>query len=242
MTQTAFAQALLDGSAPLPEGLMDPRGRCAQRRFNVYRNNVAVSLRTALEDGFPVIRRIVGEEFFAAMAGLFLRVSPPSSPVLSTYGESFPEFLSTFQPVSHLAYLPDVARLELALRDSYHAADATPIAPDVLADLGLEHLLSRRIQLSPTLRILESHWPILSIWEANVHGKPLRSRLPESVMILRPAFDPQPVLLPRHGAAMVQAVLDGSELGQALSLGSEAEASEVLSLLLKGQAITEILK
>ena len=41
--QATFATALLDARVPLPPGLIDAEGRPAHRRFDVYRNNVAVS-------------------------------------------------------------------------------------------------------------------------------------------------------------------------------------------------------
>ena len=44
-------------------------------------------------------------------AGIFLRQHPPSSPLMMFYGEAFPEFLAGMQQLSHLGYLPDVARL-----------------------------------------------------------------------------------------------------------------------------------
>jgi hypothetical protein len=101
-------------------------GRPAGRRFNVYRNNVAASLTDALATGFPVIAKLLGEEFFRAMAGVFLRAHPPGDPRLQLWGGKFPGFLARFEPVAHLPYLPDMARLELGLRQSYHAADAAP--------------------------------------------------------------------------------------------------------------------
>lgn len=242
MTQASLAQALLEGGFPLPGGLIDPFGRTAERRFNVYRNNVAVGLTAALEDGFPIVRKIVGPEFFAAMAGVFLRAHPPTSPILLRYGSEFPTFLTGFAPVKELAYLPAVARLEYALRESYHSADAPPVSMKDLAALGLENLLTKRVRLAPSLRFLSSNWPVFSIWQANVHDTPLRSTEAETVLVLRPDFDPYPVLLPKSGAEMVQAILEGRPIGQALALGSNVAASALLSILLQGQAITEFVE
>ena len=83
-----FARALLDPEAEVPWGLTDPEGRPAPKRFSVYRNNVASSLTRALEAAFPTVRKLVGDEFFAAMAGVFLRAHPPQSRMLMLYGDA----------------------------------------------------------------------------------------------------------------------------------------------------------
>ena len=61
--QESFTEALLTPEHPVPDGLIDPAGRPAGKRFDVYRNNVAVSLTGALETAFPVIRKLVGDVF-----------------------------------------------------------------------------------------------------------------------------------------------------------------------------------
>lgn len=61
----AFASGLTGGT--LPPGLTAQAPDEAARRFAVYRNNVAVSLLAALADRFPVIERLIGPDFFAAM-------------------------------------------------------------------------------------------------------------------------------------------------------------------------------
>ena len=96
-------------------------------RFAIYRNNVMHSLSQALAQRFPVVQRLVGAEFFAAMAAEFIRAHPPASPVLLLWGGDFAGFLSHFPPVRALPYLPDVARIEHARGQSYHAADIRPL-------------------------------------------------------------------------------------------------------------------
>src|SRR3546814_13139018 len=93
-----FALALLDPERAVPKGLVGPDGEPSARRFAVYRNNVFVGLTDALRAGFPCIVRLVGDDFFAAMARVFAAATPPSSPVLLHYGAEFPDFIASFPP------------------------------------------------------------------------------------------------------------------------------------------------
>lgn len=238
MSEAAFAHALLHPDAPLPAGIVDPDGRPAPKRFAVYRNNVTVSLIKALETGFPVVQKLVGEAFFAAMARQFVLNHPPRSRIMMLYGEEFAEFLSSFAPVSELAYLPDVARLEQAIRESYHSADGLAMPPDALMSTSEAELLSARLKLVPSLRLIRSDWPVYSIWSANMNGGPPPVMRPEDVVVLRPDFDPRPALLPLGGGAFIAGCLAGNRFAECLSGADETlDMAALLGLLISGQAI-----
>ena len=68
-----------------------------------------IGLTEALEAAFPVVRKLVGDEFFRAMAGVYLRTHPPKTPLMMFYGEAMPQFLSRFGPTKKFGYLPDIA-------------------------------------------------------------------------------------------------------------------------------------
>ena len=91
--QAAFAAALLDPQLPCPDGLCSANGADPASRFSVYRNNVQSSLINALADSYPVVQQLVGEDFFRAMAAVFVQQHPPETPLMSRYGEALPAFL-----------------------------------------------------------------------------------------------------------------------------------------------------
>lgn len=246
MTRLAeFGTALLNPDLAQPEGLVSPSGAPAGKRFDVYRNNVAVSLTEALETGFPVIRKLVGDDFFKAMAGVHLRQSPPKSPLLMLYGEDFPGFLASFPPVAHLPYLPDVAQLELALRRAYHAADATPFDASVLQTLPTERLMAARLTLAPAVQIVGADYPIHGIWRANTQaGAPAPEPRGESVIVTRPDFDPMVDPLDPAALRFCTALLNNETFGMALEQagadGSELDLGATLGLLLSRGAISSL--
>ncbi len=231
--------ALLDPSAAVPDGLVDVAGRSAGKRFDVYRNNVVVSLSEALAVGFPVIEKLVGPTFFSAMAGVFVRAQPPVSPVLAMYGAQFAAFLESFPPVAHLPYLADTARLEYALREAYHAADARPAAPERLQD---PRLLDARLTLAPSTRLIVSPYPIHAIWRANTEpGAPQARGGAEAVLVTRPDWDPKPVTVTPQAARFLSAILDGETFGAALEAAGEGlDLAALLTLLIGTKSITRI--
>ncbi|MCE8007987.1 DNA-binding domain-containing protein [Aestuariivita sp.] len=242
VSQSAFRSALLDGAEPVPDGLIDGLKRPAGRRYNVYRNNVAVSLTEALREGFPVVTKLLGQQNMDGLAGLFLRAHPPQSPLMMFYGASFPAFVAQMPQLQHLGYLGDVARLELALRSSYHAADTAPIDPATLGSLTPKALMAARLTLAPAVRHLRSIWPVHSLWRFNTEpGAPKPKPQAEDVVILRPEFDPMPHLLPAGGGAFIDALRTGATLGAAhdaaLAETPQFDLTPVLALLIDGGAI-----
>ncbi len=244
VTQTKFRAALLDAAADRPLGLTDAHGHPAGRRFDVYRNNVAVSLSEALATGFPTIAKLLGSENFAAVAGVYLRQSPPVSPLMMHYGASFPAFLRSFEPLADLGYLGDVADLELAMRRAYHAADAPPIAADALACVPPEQLGDVTLGLSPALHLLRSAWPVHAIWAFNMADGPKPPAIAQDVVVLRAEYDPQPHALPAGAHACLLALISGQTLGEAAETGTAGAADfdlgALLGLLLGANAITSL--
>src|SRR5262245_8892967 len=118
----AFASALLDPAREVPSVVTGPNGKAAAKRYNVYRNNVTVSLIDALAAIYPAVQRITGDDFFRAMVRCHIRATPPTSPLLSKYGRDFPAFIERYEYAQSLPWLADVARLERAWLDAYHAA------------------------------------------------------------------------------------------------------------------------
>lgn len=244
VSQTEFHSALLDAAQPVPDGLLDADNQPAGRRFSVYRNNVAVSLTEAMHQAFPVITKLLGQQNMDGLAGIFLRQHPPSSPLMMFYGEEFPEFLAGMEQLSHLGYLPDVARLELALRRAYHAADSQPINPEALA-IPPEDLMGATLTLAPATRILRSDWPIFAIWQYNTQtDAPKPEAGAQDVLITRPEFDPEPNLLPPGGADWISRVQNGLRIGEAfeatIAETPEFDLGTTLALLLQGGAITSV--
>ncbi|MEH2513695.1 hypothetical protein V1291_005049 [Nitrobacteraceae bacterium AZCC 1564] len=246
--QREFAEALLDREWPVPSGLVGPDGAPSARRFAVYRNNVVAGLIDTLQSAFPAVCRIVGQDFFRAMARVYVAHRPPDSPIMLGYGAGFPDFIGDFEPAATLPYLADVARIERAWSEAYHAAEAEPLYPAVLAALAPDALPSLRLILHPSVRIVQSRFPAVTIWRMNVgDGIPAPVDLDagdEDAIIARPEADVEVRLLPEGGAAFIAAlrdersVLDATKV--ALRINGRFDLSGNLTGLLQAGAIVDV--
>jgi hypothetical protein len=241
ISQSVFRAALLNPSAPIPEGLTDGHDRPAGRRYGVYRNNVTVSLREALVAGFPSIVSLIGRENFDHVARAYLRQSPPVSPLMMHYGADFPAFLATVEQLAPLPYLSDVARIDVAMRQSYHAADSTGIDPAALQALDEDRLLKTRFGFALSMILLRSTRPIGSIWHYTLRGGENPTGNPEDVLILRAEFDPEPFILGPGAGDVVEALQGGMPFGPAIEIGGlDFDLGALLGLLLSQSAITNL--
>ncbi|NTG88279.1 DUF2063 domain-containing protein [Agrobacterium rhizogenes] len=218
-TQAEFATALLDTDRAVPEGLTAWNGLRPERRFGVYRDNVVAGLIGALASRFPVAENIVGKDFFAAMAHEFVRLHPPQSPLLLAYGDDFADFVETFEPAGDIDYLPDVIRLEAARGKAYHAADAAPLDPVLLAAIEPERLASLVFVLHPSASILRSPFPMVTIWAMNageMELRPIDNWSGEDALVVRPEMMVEIHRLPAGGAVFLEVLAGRADLATAV--------------------------
>lgn len=243
-----FSDAVIDADLPVPSGIVGPPGKKADKRFNVYRNNVIVGLVNSLVDIFPAIHRLVGDEFFRAMAAVFARQEPPASPLLFEYGTGFPTFLEHFEPVQKLVYLPDVARFEVVWLEAFHAADMPVLQADALAAIAPENLADTRFIRHPTAQVVRSMYASVSILSASRSAEGLSHIDPmacEDGLISRSNYDVEIRNLPPGAAVFLQQLMDGEGLGAAAGAAmTEAENFDIaaaISAMLEAGAFSGLL-
>jgi hypothetical protein len=213
-----FAPALLDPDRATPSVVAGPKGKATRQRYNVYRNNVTVSLINALAAAFPATRRITGTDFFRAMARFHVRASPPSSPLLFDYGRDFPEFIAGYEYARPMPWLADVARIERAWLDAYHAADAPPMTAEALASIPPERLADVVLTPHPAMQIVRSRFPAVSIFAANCSEGPvgpIAASESEDAVVTRPGLEVTVGRLPPGGAIFLTNLSSGTSLGAA---------------------------
>jgi hypothetical protein len=157
--QRSFAAALRDADAACP---VRPPANLA-----IYRNNAAVAFQSALELGFPVLRRRVGADYFRQLAHLYRGRFPSRSGDLHWVGRDFPSFLESHLAGGDFAWLADLARLEWARECAAVEPVVDAVGPELLAAVPPAQLEQVVFVLQPSLKLIDSAYPVFSVWLAN---------------------------------------------------------------------------
>jgi hypothetical protein len=222
--KAAFADGLLAAEPDAAPAFLDERYR---HRFRVYRNNLYHGLGETLGEAYPVVRRLVGIEFFMATARAYISAHPLREATLAFYGAGFADFLDGFPPARIVPYLADVARLERARLEASHAADAAPLSPEAMM-LSEEELASTRLLCHPAMRVVASHYPIASLWQLNqaMEAPPQQvEAIGETVLITRPALALQMRVLTTAQAAFLNALTAGKTITESWACAFVVESS-----------------
>jgi uncharacterized protein len=166
--QANFADALSDRK-PVPAALAQfaGDGKTVAGRIALYRGNVLAARSKALQAAYPVIAKIVGEEFFGGLARAYMQAHPSTSGDLNGFGAELSRFIAGFKPADDLPYLADVARLEWALHTAHYAADRDAFDLAAFAAIPADRHAALRFVFHPAAAFLQSDYPLARIWEVH---------------------------------------------------------------------------
>ena len=167
--QQKFLVALFD---PQPEltitaTIVSTPKLTASQRLRIYRNSILGNKIKSLQGIYPVCERLVGTEFFTAMAELYCLQTSASSPDLNHYGDDFADFIANFKPIAALPYLADIAHLEWAWHQAFNGPPANAMDWNALLAIDEKTLPRLSFQLPEKCSLLQSSYPVLRIWQTN---------------------------------------------------------------------------
>ena len=227
--QIEFADAL---SSDTKDGLALPHFRgsdsASALRLARYRGQLRATWEEVLGAAFPVLRRLVGEEFFGGLARAFGEGQPSTSADLNMFGARFPEFLQGFPHVAQYPYFPDMARLEWALHRAHYAIDSVPLDVTSVARLAVDELDQARFALCPACRLLASPWAIAPLWLA--HQESAAPVFPEPfdvmsyALVTRPRWSAEVLPLSIGAHAALSSLDAGATFGEAVEAAIAVEA------------------
>lgn len=226
--QQSFGEALFD-SAKITEVLPYLRGDSAinQQRMFKYRGNIRANWGAALENAYPTIKQLVGEEFFTGLVHEYGQHHPSQDANLNLFGEHFAQFLSQFEHVAQYPYFADMARLDWALHTAYYEAEVDTVSAHDLAALTPEALDASYFSLNPVCRLLHTQFAVDGIWQAHqydpVQDFPDPLERESYIIVVRPAWRASPLGLSLASYTALTMLQQGSNLGAALDAALEID-------------------
>jgi hypothetical protein len=226
--QADFAAALAESgaAAALLPALVTDDARVLER-LALYRGNVSAAWEKALANAYPVVRALVGEEFFGGLARAYGRAHPSISGDLNRFGARLGQFIDAFEHTRSLPYLGDVAALEWSVHAAHYAADPVAVTRERIGALPPGELLTTRFALHPACAWLRSRFPVASIWLA--HQPQATVGLPDSLdrselaLVVRPRWRVEVLSSSAGELAALARLREGADVEDAITAGLRAE-------------------
>ncbi len=216
--QRRFLAALYDDAGAGPVDGIVGNGLDPAARLRIYRHSGAAIHAGALRTTYPAVLALVGEDFFEQTARGYRREFPSRSGNLQAFGDTLADYLASL-PASHqYPWLPDVARLEWLRQECVLAADARG-AGTTDRDAAA--------RVAPSVRLLASAYPVLTIWGYALHPTAENLQLGdagENVALWREDGEVAMTALDTASLACLRALVRGSGLRAAAAAGCACDA------------------
>jgi hypothetical protein len=134
--------------------------------------------------------------------------------------------------------------LEIALRQAYHAADNSGDAAVTLSTYTPDQIAHARFAFAPAFQLIDSAYPIYDIWNKAHDPNYEITHQGQSIVILRPEFDPFLHLLSHAEHLFLRLMMDQSNLSDAAERASQQDPdfdlSQILQTLLTHNALEKV--
>ena len=244
--QANFITTINDGPDALDHSFFDGPIDRVLLGLNAHANTISHARLVALEETFPLTLEALGSEQFNQLSRSYVETHEARACDTNTIGKPFPDFLADrLNPPSSLVEgsgvgavslvqsdkphpnpspkeeglngsAVEIANIEWAWLESYHAAEAVPLSLTDLAELDEASLLALPIALHPSARFVLTSHPL-----ATPLGE-ISGLRPYAILTLRPEAEVRLLPIDRTEASIFQAAQQkGATLGNLLSAAIE---------------------
>ena len=164
--QSDLQKHLVGGDSAIADAVVDAPPLTIVERLGIYRNAYRVRLIEALEETYPVLHSVLGDEDFAALGGAFVAAQPSVHRSIRWYGGELAEFLARCPPYADQPIFAELALLEWTLAEVFDAADAEPKSRAAFSAVDASAWSGLRFEFHPSLRRLHLQWNTAAVWQA----------------------------------------------------------------------------
>lgn len=164
--QSDMLDWLLKGKGALGQAVVSHPPMTTETRLGIYANAYRARLTEALQENYPALHTLLGDERFYTLCEQYIDHTPAHHFSIRYFGDRLAALLSQkpeyrFQPV-----VAEMARFEWALRAAFDAADTAPTSREQLQEIPPESWPGVNLQAIPAMQILELQWNVPGLWQA----------------------------------------------------------------------------
>jgi Putative DNA-binding domain len=198
--------------------------------LKAHANTISHARIVSLEDTFPLARQHLGDTTFNALAHDYVETDKSRASDTNRIGLGFPDCLN--DPATR-----ELAEIEWAWLESYHAAEATPLTLRDLTALDEAALLALPVAPHPSARTVDISAPISSALQE------LAGQQPAAILCIRPGVEVR--LIPLDAiqlAVFEESAQNNAILGNLLAVtieqaGEQAPLEPILHLIGAGALV-----
>jgi hypothetical protein len=164
--QHDLQQHLLGEASAVLDDIIDAPPLPATERLGIYRNAYQARLIEALDDTYPVLHKLLGDEMFAALGEAFIARHPSAHRSIRWYGAELAQFLAENAPYQEQPVLSEVALLEWTLAEVFDSPDGPALERAALAEIPADAWGGLQFEFHPSLRRLDLLWNAVAVWQA----------------------------------------------------------------------------
>ncbi|MFL6264414.1 MAG: putative DNA-binding domain-containing protein [Thermoanaerobaculia bacterium] len=220
------------------------RNLTAAERMGIYANAYYARLLECLAAYFPMLQKTLGEEIFEGFAFEYLQQYPSKSYTLDRLGENFARFLEETRPepeegeapgeIGWPDFLIDLAELEHNVNRVFDGpgVEGKPLlTAEALRSFPAERFAEARLVPVPCLRLLTFRFPMNAYYTAIRRAEegeevPVPDPEPEYLALTRRDFVVRRYPLAPAQHALLEKILAGEPVGEALAAAAEASGLE----------------
>jgi hypothetical protein len=222
--QKNFKRHLFNQESPIAQHIVSDTLSSAVR-LGIYANAYVSRLLEVLENDYPVLHTLLGDEAFYELGQAYIQRYPSTYASLRWFGQHFPLLAQKRSPYSKNPWIAEMAEFEWALVDAFNASDEPPITENDVAQVPPDQWPEICFVFHPSVRSVTYHWNILPVWQAHKAAKPLpapeKLPQPETCLVWRQNLKTLFRTLEVDEAQMFVAAQQGANFSQMCELLSE---------------------
>lgn len=137
-----------------------------ETRLSIYGEAYRLRLLEALQDSYPALHTLLGDERFEMLAFDYIDQHPSHHFSIRYFGHQLNSFLNRHADYQDQPFLAEMALFEWTLRDAFDAGNHTRLSAADLAGIPPEQWATLVFDLHPSVQRINLFWDVPKLWQA----------------------------------------------------------------------------